>query len=596
MAVLLASFSACEAAVLKKVTFKETKGKFRLVLLLDQAAKYSITKTNDSATISLSDTTVLAGVPRSLSAFMLDSLKIEDNNGACQIKASFKYLTSSKVFALKNPDRIVADFSKVSKMLVPKMPPAKIESRITIPEIEKVYVKSLPDKFKIVVNLTSLVPYKITNTDDGIVIELPETNSILKSRKIITNDKLIPRVSIDQVEKSTVISIFRNYPSFYQIYKLDNPDRLVVEFDKASRSTIGAKMIVPGLRYVKFVKGTEDGPVTVNSLFADQNSLNVYPYMACTKKDSPNIFGAIGSLFTFWMPKKEEEKGHRETVSGMADDDSAIAGVNGTFFGDNGEPLGVLMMNGELISYSINDRTALIMDWDNKCYIDNVSLAGDAQIEGVDVPLSGVNRKRQEGEAIIYTPRYGGQVEETSAGMILTVVNNEVKDVARAKAPIPNDGYILSLDPAYYGSLGDRLKVGSKVNLTLKLIPLSAISSIETKHVIGGGPRLLKMGQIYISGNSEKFKNDVANSRAARTAVGISKEGILVFATVDKGKQSAGATLPELAQIMKDLGCVDAMNLDGGGSSTMVISGEVINSPVRGGEVPVSNSILIGIN
>jgi hypothetical protein len=252
------------------------------------------------------------------------------------------------------------------------------------------------------------------------------------------------------------------------------------------------------------------------------------------------------------------------------------------------------MMNGELISYSINDRTALIIDWDNKCYIDNISMAGEAQVGDATVQLSGVNRKRQSGEAIIFTPRYGLQTDENEAGIDLTVVNNEVKNITRAKAPIPSDGYVLSLDPSYSDSFS-RVKVGSKVNLTLKLIPLSAVSSMETKHVIGGGPRLLKMGQIYISKNSEKFKNDIAKSRAARTAVGISHEGMLVFATVDKGKQSAGATLEELAQIMKDLGCEDAMNLDGGGSSTMVISGEVINSPCNGNETPVSNGILVGV-
>jgi len=55
-----------------------------------------------------------------------------------------------------------------------------------------------------------------------------------------------------------------------------------------------------------------------------------------------------------------------------------------------------------------------------------------------------------------------------------------------------------------------------------------------------------------------------------------------------------GATLEELAQIMKDLGCVDAMNMDGGSSSTMVISSEVMNAPSGGAEKPVSNAILIG--
>ena len=72
-----------------------------------------------------------------------------------------------------------------------------------------------------------------------------------------------------------------------------------------------------------------------------------------------------------------------------------------------------------------------------------------------------------------------------------------------------------------------------------------------------------------------------------------------MFVTVDKNKmsekcqKSVGVTLEELAQIMKEVGCVDAMNLDGGSSSTMVISNEVVNCPSSGSEITVSNGIMV---
>ncbi|MFH1709810.1 MAG: phosphodiester glycosidase family protein, partial [bacterium] len=304
----------------------------------------------------------------------------------------------------------------------------------------------------------------------------------------------------------------------------------------------------------------------------------------------------------------------KEKISDMVRDSGSVAGINGTFFGSAGEPLGVLMMNGELISYSIHDRTALIIDKNNISYIDNVSLSGEVSIEGSLIQISGINNKRQPGEVVVYTPRYGSQTDEDSPGIIFSIVGDEVKNISRVRAWIPKDGYALSLDPNYYNVLGNKVKIGSKIRTTLKLMPLSCLdgrqaglANLDLKHVIGGGPRLLKSGQIYISGNSERFKNDIAKSRAARTAVGISKEGNLIFVTVDKcppagraGKQGAsysksvGATLEELAQIMKDLGCVDAMNLDGGSSSTMIVSSEVMNIPSGGAEKAVSNGILIG--
>lgn len=578
-----------ECSVLKSAYLKAAGTGVKLILELDSMPVYKVTKGNSYTVITLNNSTAGFTLPRTLQSKALDGLKIESRDGNCIVSADYRYITSCKITVLKKPYRIIADFRKLSNMRVPK---------ISIPEIAGVTTRSLEDKFRIVVDLTSFVPYKIITAEGGLIIELPDTNSIIKSRKIITKDKLIPKVGIDQVGKSTLIGIVQNYPSFYQIYKLDNPARLVIEFDKTSKTTIAANSITTGLQYVKLVKGTEEGPVTVNCLLVDQNLLSVAPYLGKQKEESPTFFGTIGSLFTFWVPK-EEVKFRREKVSDMIKETGAIAGVNGMFFGSAGEPLGVLMINGELLSYSINDRTALIIDKNNRCYIDNVSLSGEASIEGTIVQISGINSKRRLGEAIVYTPRYGNQTNEETPGIVLSVVGNKVKDVNRVRGWIPKDGYVLSMDPTYYETLGSKVGIGSEVGLTLKLIPLSAIQDLEIKHVIGGGPRLLKAGNIYISKNSEKFKSDIAKSRAARTCVGISKEGTLIFATVDKCKQSTtsnksvGVTLEELAQIMKDLNCVDAMNLDGGSSSTMVLSSEVLNIPSSGSEIAVSNGILI---
>lgn len=575
---------------LNKMIVRDSSDKLSLILELNAPVKYSIRKGNSYAVITFPNLKWNGSVKKTLKSKILESLKIEEKNGTCEVIANYKYLTSTSVSEFKDPSKILIDFRKYSKMILPK---------ITVPEIENIYTKSLPEKFKIVVNLTSFVPYVVNTSEGGLIIELPNTNSIIRSRKIMTKDKLIPKVEIDQVGKSTLISIVQNYPSFYQIFKLENPASLVIEFDRASKSTVAAKEITTGLKYVKLVKGTEEGPVTVNGLIADQNIIPVYPYISQKNEGSPNILEMIGSFFTF-LSKEEKPKHLKEKISDMVLDSNAVAGINGTFFGDAGEPLGVLMINGELISYSINDRTALIIDRNNRCYIDNVSLSGETSIEGVTVQLSGINKKRNLGEAVVYTPRYGTQTDEDSPGIVLSIVGDEVKDISRARAWIPKDGYALSLDPNYYNVLGNKVKIGSRIYTALKLIPLSGIANLDIKHVIGGGPRLLKSGQLYISKNSERFKSDIAKSRAARTAVGINAEGSLVFATVDKCKQNAlheksvGTTLEELAQIMKDLGCVDAMNLDGGSSSTMVISSEVMNVPCGGGEKAVSNGILIG--
>ena len=582
------------SATLKKILFSEKGNKLRLVLYTDVPVKYGIKKGNSFATLTLPGTKIAPAVKSRIKSSILDSLTISSKNNDCVVAASFKYLTSCNVFALKGPNRIVADYARLSKMSLPTIALPKIVS----PEVQKIATSSSAEKFKILIYLTSFVPYRISTAEGGIIMELPDTISALKSRKIDTRDKLIPKVAIDVVGNSVLISASQNYPSFYQIYKAENPSCLVIEFDKTSKSTIAAKEIRPGLSYVKFVKGTEQGPGIVNALIIDQSSLEVFPYMSKKKEEAPNFFSAIGSVFTFWMPK-EETRYIKDRVSNMVKDAKAIAGVNGTFFGKAGEPLGVLMINSELVSYSIYDRTALIIDGKKDCYIDNFALYGESSIEGIKVQVAGINEKRQAGETIAYTPRFGKETSEDGPGIILSVIGDEVKNISRTRGWIPPDGYAISLDPSYYEALKDKIRIGTRVHTSLKLIPLSGLSNIDIKHVIGGGPRLMKAGQIYISKNSERFQSDIAKSRAARTAVGITKDGLLAFATVDKcqkgpdREKSVGVTLEELAQIMKELGCVDAMNLDGGSSSTMVLSSEVINSPSGGSEKAVSNGILI---
>ncbi len=89
---------------------------------------------------------------------------------------------------------------------------------------------------------------------------------------------------------------------------------------------------------------------------------------------------------------------------------------------------------------------------------------------------------------------------------------------------------------------------------------------------------------------------DVAylTKRHARTAAGVTADGKLLIVTVD-GRQpiSQGVTLVELAELMKRLGSVNAINLDGGGSTTLSVKGLIVNSPCEGAERPVADALLV---
>jgi hypothetical protein len=105
---------------------------------------------------------------------------------------------------------------------------------------------------------------------------------------------------------------------------------------------------------------------------------------------------------------------------------------------------------------------------------------------------------------------------------------------------------------------------------------------------VGGAPLLLRDGETVGICNS-------SCGRQPRTAVGVTASGKILLVVVDgrQARWSLGPTVDEFAQIMADLGAVSALNLDGGGSSEMVVEGEVVNRPSDGQERSISNAILI---
>lgn len=282
---------------------------------------------------------------------------------------------------------------------------------------------------------------------------------------------------------------------------------------------------------------------------------------------------------------------------------SAEAGVNATYFGKASEPLGILVIGGELISYPIYDRTALVISGSNEPSIDNIYVSAWARAEnGAVLEIDGFNQsKSSDHNTIVYTGKFGKRTDTKDISEIV-VRKGRVERIDNGDADIPEDGFVISTEKGVPQSTLEAFRPGTKVELNVDLMPYSTSHSHSFKHIIGGGPRLIKGGREYISKKEEKFKNDIALSRAARTAVGITADGKLIFISVDKTSriknlngvtESSGMSLEELSELLRYYGAVEAMNLDGGGSSTMVVSGEVVNTPANGNEIAVSNAIVI---
>jgi exopolysaccharide biosynthesis protein len=126
---------------------------------------------------------------------------------------------------------------------------------------------------------------------------------------------------------------------------------------------------------------------------------------------------------------------------------------------------------------------------------------------------------------------------------------------------------------------------------------LAGLKPWKVKHAFGGGPVLVQDGQVKISNNEEKkFAGKAIADKHPRTAIGYTQDDTMIILAI-QGRMKGlaeGATLPQMAKLMLDLGCVEAMNLDGGGSSCMLINGkETIKPSDPSGQRPVPAVLII---
>jgi exopolysaccharide biosynthesis protein len=147
---------------------------------------------------------------------------------------------------------------------------------------------------------------------------------------------------------------------------------------------------------------------------------------------------------------------------------------------------------------------------------------------------------------------------------------------------------VLSIGAERVAEVLHRLRVGDTASIETKLVPLLPDPEHDwdrTEYIVSGGPLLLWRSNRIEDPQVESISRVFCLARHPRTAVGVREDGTLLFVTVDgrRPEESVGMSLPELTDLMIELGAVSAINLDGGGSTTMVIDGKVVNRP-SGGE------------
>ena len=290
-----------------------------------------------------------------------------------------------------------------------------------------------------------------------------------------------------------------------------------------------------------------------------------------------------------------------------------VGAINGDFFSmQTGIPLGVMIDGGEILTSDAGER-AFGIRADGSYVIGDPALQITLQRTAADgvvqtLPVAHINKYPAVWGAYLCTPAHGKTTHSTVAGTeyvfrldegtfsvggtvraTLTEIRENTKD-----SEIPADGFVICLDPACtHAKAYSALAVGESVTLSVT----AAEGWEDVTFALGGGDVLVTDGIAHTS-DEDYPDTDHAKIANPRTAVGYTDDGRMLFFAVDgRTASSRGMTLPELAETMAGLGCIGALNLDGGGSTTVLVRGgsgrmELVNVPTDGGERKISNAVL----
>ena len=300
-----------------------------------------------------------------------------------------------------------------------------------------------------------------------------------------------------------------------------------------------------------------------------------------------------------------------ETVPQIAQRYGAAAAVNAGFFLlPSGDPSGLYKLNGQLVSDTRRPRGAvgIIRDGQSRRFLfGRVAASMRLRIPrrarpDRTVDIAGVDTTRQRGKLMLFTPAYHADTDAAAGGLEWILEGNplRVRGVPRTtgRTPIPKKGFVLSYGGSRAPPSLASLKDGTAVALETRYAPVDGTPEdwARADDIIGGAGLIARDGRFLEDWTVEQLAGGFAQTRHPRTMIGVHPDRSLWLVTVD-GRQphlSAGMTLVEISALARRLGLSDALNLDGGGSTTMWVRGEVVNSPSdAAGPRKVSDALLV---
>lgn len=324
--------------------------------------------------------------------------------------------------------------------------------------------------------------------------------------------------------------------------------------------------ISDGIKHIRLVRYYNGKPVRINVVEINKNIAKDFEVKPVTASNT--------------------KLNQKTTIRTMAQRANAVVAINGGFFKpQNGIPLGTLMIDKKIYTGPIYNRAALGI-FENGYDTARIEFQGKITGNNKEIKIDNINQPRMlSSYVLVYTRDWGMYAPPSpKEGVQLQVIDNKIVTASANPLSIPENGYVIVGPKRILSDLFG----ANNVNIELKLSP----NWENVKHIISGGPFLVKNGGIYIDVVEERLL--AISGRNPRSAIGYTYNNELIIVTVDgREGSSVGMTLLELAQFMQSLGCKNAINLDGGSSTVMYVNGNIVNHPPQTGGIALSNAIVI---
>ncbi len=412
---------------------------------------------------------------------------------------------------------------------------------------------------RLVLDLSKAAAWQVSSLTNSITV----TVDAAMDRGAISHFKLVPTQSLKSInisssgQRTTLTLTVANHFNAH-LWSLAEPNRLVLD--------IRPDPLIP--KEILWTDGLQ-----FQQRYVDVNRQRFPVYTLSLDPNHPDF-----SLLPLWA--FPDQAPGIKAPEDLAAQWQTTALINGGFFNRNNQlPLGALRYNNRWISGPILGRGAIGWDDQGNINMARLTLSSTVTASNQTYAVDTLNSGYVKAGIARYTEDWGTQYTSlVDNEIIITVQNNRVIQqrtlgiAGQDTVPIPSADYILVLRS--FNSAATAFPQGSTLTLNQQAQPARFE---QFPHILGAGPLLITNGNVVLDAQRESFSRNFIEGKAPRSVIGMTATGQMKLVAIQDRVGGRGPTLNETAKILQKLDCTEALNLDGGSSSSLYLSGQLVN-------------------